>query len=82
MTIGAKEPIMKLSVYVEVKDRGWEAVAFDLMGAPADLSPAQVSLTAFLGERQVPRYVRSLEPIAGGFHLVTDPIYYNGDFRM
>ena len=73
---------MKLSVYVEVKDRGWEAVAFDLMGAPADLSPEQVSLTAFLGERQVPRYVRSLEPIAGGFHLVTDPIYYNGDFRM
>ena len=73
---------MKLSVYVEVKDRGWEAVAFDLLDAPAGLTPEQISLTAFLGERQVPRYVRSLEPISGGCHLVIDPIYYNGDFRM
>jgi predicted peptidase len=73
---------MKLSVYVEVKNRGWEAVAFDLFDAPSGLTADNISLTAYLGTKSVNRRVRSITPIAHGCHIVIDPIYYNGDFKL
>jgi predicted peptidase len=73
---------MKLFVYVEVKNRGWEAVAFDLLDGPSELTAEDISLTAYLGKRSVNRNVRSITPIDHGFHIVIDPIYYNGDFKL
>ncbi len=73
---------MKLHVYVEVKNRGWEAIALDLIDAPKELLADHISLTAYLGERSVNRKVRSITPIDYGYHIVIDPIYYNGDFRL
>lgn len=73
---------MILFVYAEVKNRGWEAVAFDLMKAPAGLSADQISLTAYLGEKSVNRKIRSITPIEDGYHIVIDPIYYNGNFKL
>ncbi|MDF2907346.1 MAG: phospholipase [Herbinix sp.] len=73
---------MKLFVYAEVKNRGWEAIAFDLNDAPSDLTADNISLTAYLGARSVSRSVRSITPIHNGYHIVIDPIYYNGDFKL
>jgi predicted peptidase len=73
---------MKLSVYVEVKNRGWEAVAFDICDVPCVLTKETITLTAYLGEKHVNRDIRSIEPITNGYHIVTDPIYYNGDFKL
>ncbi len=73
---------MKLYIYAEVKNRGWEAVAFDLLDAPSDLLADQLSLTAYLGERSVNRKIRSITSIDHGYHIVIDPIYYNGDFKL
>ena len=73
---------MKLSVYTEVKNRGWEAIAFDLFDCPSDLTKEAISLTAYLGEKSVNRTIRSIEPITNGYHIETDPIYYNGNFKM
>lgn len=72
---------MKLFPYVEVKNRGWEAVAFDLLDAPP-LTADNISLTAYLGKRSVNRNVRSITPLDNGCHIVIDPIYYNGDFKL
>lgn len=73
---------MKLSVYAEVKNRGWEAAAMDLLDVPCPLTAENLTLTAYLGERSVSRTIRSMEKIENGFHIVIDPIYYNGDFRL
>ena len=73
---------MKLFVYTEVKNRGWEATAFDLYDAPSELTADNISLTAYLGKRSVNRKVRSITPILNGYHIVIDPIYYNGDFKL
>ena len=73
---------MKLFVYVEVKNRGWEAVAFDLLNAPSELTADNISLTAYLGTRSVNRNIRSITPLSNGYHIVIDPIYYNGDFKL
>lgn len=73
---------MKLSVYAEVKNRGWEAVAFDLTDAPEGLTPESFTLTAFLGSRSIGREIRSLTAIPGGYHIDIAPIYYNGNFRL
>lgn len=73
---------MKLFVYTEVKNRGWEAVAFDLFDAPSELTADNITLTAYLGERSVNRNVRSITPIDNGYHIAIDPIYYNGDFNL
>lgn len=73
---------MRLFVYVEVKNRGWEVVAMDLYDAPSSLTSDQITLTAFLGERSVNRKIRSLSPMEHGYHIEIDPIYYNGDFLL
>ena len=73
---------MKLSVYVEVKNRGWEAVALDILDVSSELTSDSISLTAYLGNRSVNRKVRSITTIDHGYHIVIDPIYYNGDFKL
>lgn len=73
---------MKLIVHVEVKNRGWEAVALDLLDVSSSLTDQNISLTAFLGERSVNRKVRSITPISNGYHIGIDPFYYNGDFKL
>ncbi len=73
---------MKLFVHVEVKNRGWEAVAFDLYDGPSELTADHISLTAYLGNRSVNRKIRSITPTNNGYHIVIDPIYFNGDFQL
>ena len=73
---------MQLFVQTEVKNRGWEAVAFDLLDVPFIPTADNISLTAFLGNKSVNRKVRTITPIDNGYHIVIDPIYYNGDFKL
>ncbi len=73
---------MNIYVYVEVKNRGWEAVSFDLMDTPTELTIESFKLTAYLGEKSVNRNIRSITSIKGGYHIDIDPIYYNGDFKL
>lgn len=73
---------MKLSVYTEVKNRGWEAVAFDLTDVSDGLTAESFTLTAYMGDKSADRKIRALTKIENGYHLAIDPIYYNGNFRL
>ena len=73
---------MKLSVYTEVKNRGWEAVAFDLTDVSDGLTAESFTLTAYMGDKSADRKIRALTKIKNGYHLAIDPIYYNGNFRL